>query len=186
MTTSFNVNINDLQFILRQIKIGEASSEAYDATPKTILQAIMDEYGVTAVNAQQLPAGLRTVDGSFNSLLPGQENLGAADMVFPRLLDPVFIDAGTPAGTIPGVTNTNYGVAGNVVELGPAHDLKPRRRHDGRQSGGGDGGLAALGVQRDHHAEPGRRARGCHCGGTGCGCREFGSRLGSGSEGGCG
>ena len=29
----------------------------------------MDAYGVTAANAAQLPAGLRTVDGTFNNLL---------------------------------------------------------------------------------------------------------------------
>ena len=118
MTTSFNVNLGDLQFILRQIKIGEASSEAYNAAPKTILQAIMDEYGVTAANAAQLPAGLRTVDGSFNSLLPGQENLGAADAVFPRLLTPVFTNEGDEAA-FQGITNTNYANPGNVVDSDP-------------------------------------------------------------------
>ena len=29
--------------------------------------------------------GLRTVDGSFNNLLPGNELLGAADQLFPRV-----------------------------------------------------------------------------------------------------
>lgn len=37
MATSFNVNVNDLQFILKQIKIAEESSAAYNAAPKTIL-----------------------------------------------------------------------------------------------------------------------------------------------------
>jgi hypothetical protein len=80
MATSFNVNAHDLQYILKQIKIAEASSAAYSATPKSILQAIMDVYGVTAVNAAQLPAGLRTVSGEFNNLLPGNDQLGAADV----------------------------------------------------------------------------------------------------------
>jgi hypothetical protein len=33
---------------------------------------------------------LRTVDGSCNNLVPGQETFGAADQVFPRLTTPVF------------------------------------------------------------------------------------------------
>ena len=78
----------------------------------------MDEYGVTAANAAQLPAGLRTVDGSFNSLLPGQENLGAADAVFPRLLNPVFINEQDEAA-FQGITNTNYANPGNVVDSDP-------------------------------------------------------------------
>lgn len=50
----------------------------------------MDAYGVTAANAAQLPAGLRTVDGTMNNLLPGGAEIGAADTLFPRLTDPVF------------------------------------------------------------------------------------------------
>ncbi len=91
MATSFNVNINDLQYILRQIKIAEDSSIGYTPTTptKTILQSIMDAYGVTAANAAQLPAGLRTVDGTMNNLTgPGMSEYGAADNLFPRLTDP--------------------------------------------------------------------------------------------------
>jgi hypothetical protein len=114
MATSFNVNINDLQYILKQIKIAEATSAAYSATPKTILQAIMDAYGVTAANAAQLPAGLRTVDGTFNNLLPGRSEFGAADTLFPRLTDPNFQNVNGPGIDFNGdgivdVTNHNYG-----------------------------------------------------------------------------
>ncbi len=65
MATSFNVN--DLQFIPKQIKIADTSSAAYSAAPATILQAIMDAYGVTAVNAAQLPAGLKPTPTSFEA-----------------------------------------------------------------------------------------------------------------------
>ncbi len=127
MTTSFNVNVNDLQYILRQIKIAEASSAAYSSTPKSILQAIMDAYGVTAVNAAQLPAGLRTVDGTFNNLLPGLSEAGAADNLFPRLTDPNFRTVDGPGIDFNGdgfvdVVNPNYGV---FPDASPAPGLQP-------------------------------------------------------------
>ena len=120
MATSFNVNVHDLQFILKQIRIAEDH-----ATGKTLLQSIMDAYGTTAANAAQLPAGLRTVDGSLNSLVPGQENYGAADMIFPRLLTAVFTNEldeaafplGPPGGPV--ATNTNYANPGHVVDSDP-------------------------------------------------------------------
>jgi Ca2+-binding RTX toxin-like protein len=119
MATSFNININDLQYILKQIKIAEASSAAYTGTPKTILQAIMDAYGVTAANATQLPAGLRTVDGTFNNLLPGGEQFGAADNPFPRLTDPVYTTGNDPGG-FPVPHGTNYATSsGNIVDSDP-------------------------------------------------------------------
>src|SRR3954466_9815758 len=49
--------------------------------------------GPNQVNDPQLPRGLRTVDGSFNNVVPGQEDFGKADLNFPRLLTPVFRDA---------------------------------------------------------------------------------------------
>ena len=138
-TTSFTINKGDLAYMLRQIKIAEATSLAYGSSaPKTILQSIMDEYGVTAANAAQLPAGLRTVDGTFNNLIPGQNNFGAADTLFPRLTTPVFINEGDgdtmsfgPGGPL--LTNTNYGVLPDVSSvpglqpgLGSVADADPR------------------------------------------------------------
>ena len=135
-TTSFNINIDDLQFILKQIRIAEASSIGYGtAAPVSILQAIMDAYGATAEAAALLPAGLRTVDGTFNNLLiaptvtdPGTSEFGAADTLFPRLTDPVFI--GDASGTIdfdgagpgPAITQGNYGV---LADASPAPGLQP-------------------------------------------------------------
>ena len=117
---SFAVNIADLEFILKQVKIAEDASEAYTpATPtKTILQSIMDTYGLTAADAAIAPFGLRTVDGTFNSLVPGQSDFGAADTLFPRLTNPVYRNEGDD--NFPGVTsNNNYGVGGNVVDADP-------------------------------------------------------------------
>ena len=130
MATSFTVNKADLEFMLRQIKIAEATSLGYTSAPKSILQSIMDAQGVTAAVASQLPFGLRTVDGSYNSLLttPGQSEIGAADNLFPRLTDPVFrnetdgdsIDFDGPAlGSQPPVVQGNYGAPGTVIDADP-------------------------------------------------------------------
>ncbi len=69
---------SDLDFILAQIKIAEAHAAG---------QPLYGEGGL--VPSYLLSYGLRTVDGSYNNLLPGQERWGAADMPFPegQLLD---------------------------------------------------------------------------------------------------
>ncbi|UVM03320.1 peroxidase family protein [Pseudomonas laurylsulfatiphila] len=82
-----NFNKSDLEFILKQIFIAEANADGAslsDLLPNS-----------------QVPFGLRTVDGSFNNLVTGQSEFGAADNAFPRLLDPSFLSpayAGT--GTV--------------------------------------------------------------------------------------
>ena len=67
---------SDLDFILAQIVRAETNAP---------------------LESPDLPFGLRTVDGTNNNAVPGQENFGAADQLFPRLTDPVFRDA--EAGT---------------------------------------------------------------------------------------
>ena len=95
---------SDLEFILQQILIAEAHAAGADLT--------------TLVPNSFVPFGLRTVDGSFNNLFPGQQFFGAADQLFPRLVDPVFRDD-EDGDTFFGVTNTDYGVAGNVADADP-------------------------------------------------------------------
>jgi hypothetical protein len=101
---------SDLQFILDQILIAErqaAGEQLIDILPNV-----------------QVPWGLRTVDGSLNNLVPGNETFGEADNLFPRLLDPVFrddqdgdtMDFG-PAP--PPVINTNYAASGDVADADP-------------------------------------------------------------------
>ena len=46
--------------------------------------------GPDQIASPLLPLGLRTVDGTCNNLIPGQETFGAADQPFPRLMTPVF------------------------------------------------------------------------------------------------
>ncbi|WP_285797872.1 peroxidase family protein, partial [Metapseudomonas resinovorans] len=78
-----NFNLADLDFILQQILIAEAHASGEDL--RDLLPNV------------QVPFGLRTIDGSFNNLFAGQTEFGAADNIFPRLLDPVFrpAEAGT-------------------------------------------------------------------------------------------
>ena len=104
MSTSFIVNLNDLNKILEQIKIAERDAAGED---------LVDIIGA---DSSLLPLGLRTVDGSYNHLLPGQEQVGAADEIFPRLLTPVYINEqdgdqmplGPPGSGAPTIINTNY------------------------------------------------------------------------------
>ena len=69
----------DLRFILNQIRIAErhvAGEELRDIIPNSTL-----------------PWGLRTVDGSYNNLIPGQEHFGAADELFGIATTRTFPDA---------------------------------------------------------------------------------------------
>ena len=103
---------SDLEFILQQILISEAHAAGADLS--------------TLLPNSFAPFGLRTVDGSLNNVVTGQSEFGAADNLFPRLVDPVFrddadgdtFDANGPA---PGgvVTNTDYGASGNVADADP-------------------------------------------------------------------
>ncbi|MDX2156501.1 MAG: peroxidase family protein [Hyphomicrobiaceae bacterium] len=114
MTTSFIVNLADLNKILDQIKIAERHSAG---------ENLLDVIG--EANAL-LPVGLRTVDGSFNHLLAGDELAGAADQLFPRLLTPEYITATNPDGTTPffGLSNTNYDPS--IVGTKSVVDVNPR------------------------------------------------------------
>jgi Ca2+-binding RTX toxin-like protein len=70
---------SDLQHILEQIKIAEAHAAGAPL------------YGPGGlVPAYTLSAGLRTVDGTYNHLLPGQETWGSAGQQFPELLTPQY------------------------------------------------------------------------------------------------
>ena len=77
---------SDLEFILAQIKIAEAHAAG---------QPLFGPGGL--VPAYNTSFGLRTVDGTYNHLLPGQETWGSAGQQFPTLMPPVYRPAdGTP------------------------------------------------------------------------------------------
>ncbi|NOT40385.1 MAG: heme peroxidase, partial [Alphaproteobacteria bacterium] len=95
---------SDLEFILDQILIAErhaAGENLADILPNS-----------------ELPFGLRTIDGSFNHLVPGQSTLGSADQQFPRLLDPVFL-AGQNAIFGPPLPTHYSQTTGIVVDSAP-------------------------------------------------------------------
>ena len=72
---------SDLDFILAQIEIAEAHAAG---------QPLYGPGGL--IPTYNLAWGLRTVDGSYNHLLPGQEQWGAADQEFLEHLDPAIPD----------------------------------------------------------------------------------------------
>lgn len=114
---------SDLEFILEQIKIAEKHA-AYVANPNdpnaAPLYGVGDAGQVGSVPAYTLSLGLRTVDGSYNNLLPGQELWGSADLQFPELLDPKYrpaagtpLDFDGPGPAPPLATAANYNPSNN-------------------------------------------------------------------------
>ena len=117
----FTVTPADLAFILKQIKIAERHSRAFEGNPDPGTPINPDPIGdpmycqaLVGPNTNQIPDrltsyGLRTVDGSCNNLFPGRDKFAAADVPFPRLTKPIFSAAqpsptdffGPGSGTIP-------------------------------------------------------------------------------------
>ncbi len=113
---SFYLNPNDLDFILKQIQIAEAHAAGGD-----LLCAERTDRSGKCVPDPKLPFGLRTVDGSFNNLLDGRSQWGAADVPFPRMLDTEWRQA-DPAPDVPQAPpagNTDVCVAAPAGEPQP-------------------------------------------------------------------
>ncbi|MBU1335926.1 MAG: heme peroxidase [Alphaproteobacteria bacterium] len=112
-----NLIKNDLEFILKQIKIAEAHTDAINAgaDPRTALEAL--------VSSPLLPLGLRTVDGTLNNFQSNYVTSGASDVAMTRLLDPIYKTAelatarpGMPQPTVP----TSYNqTSGSVYDSQP-------------------------------------------------------------------
>ena len=119
MTTTpqynFTVTQLDLDFILKQIKIAEASTNPITGAAENLR---------TLVGSPLLPYGLRTVDGTWNNLLPGQERFGAADNIMPRLVAANLQSAdNVPAAFLPPgsppVSTSYTQTTGNVFDSQP-------------------------------------------------------------------
>ena len=80
---------NDLEFILNQILISEAHAAASQGATLEESRAILLDLVANSISIE----GLRSVDGSLNNLVAGQETFGAQDTIFPRLTTPVYRDA---------------------------------------------------------------------------------------------
>ena len=104
---------SDLDFILAQIKISEAHAAGQDLN-----DLLPNPF---------LPWGVRTVDGSYNNLIAGQELFGAAGTPFPHMVDPNYINEadgdqmplGPPGSGAPTITNNDYGQPGSVADADP-------------------------------------------------------------------
>lgn len=130
---------HDLEFILRQIKIAEAHAAGGDlATLVAAEGAVAGAAGTAPAAASLLPYGLRTVDGSYNNLVPGREKWGASDQPFKELLTPTYLNEadgdkldfgshdlnGDGVADTPPIwyTNNDYGVKGagtHVIDADP-------------------------------------------------------------------
>jgi Ca2+-binding RTX toxin-like protein len=117
----FNLNASDLRFILQQIKISERHAvTATAANPCGTLLGPGANQIPNSAQGEELPWGLRTVDGTCNNLVSGQEHYGAADNVFPRLSTPTFKDAEPSMFGPPGGPNTSYAqTSGDVFDSRP-------------------------------------------------------------------
>ena len=113
----FTVSPADLAFILRQIKIAEA--HVANTIGSTDPCGALVGPGPDQIASPLVSEGLRTVDGTCNNLLPGQETFGAADRAFPRLTTPVF-GAAEDASAFGGPVSSSYAqTSGNVADSEP-------------------------------------------------------------------
>ena len=102
-STDLAFDMEDMNFILDQIKFAErhaAGEELADILPNL-----------------SIPWGLRTVDGSYNNLIPGQESFGQADRDFDNAATRVFPDAQN--SMFPPGGPTTYLSADNVTDSTP-------------------------------------------------------------------
>lgn len=122
-----NIVRHDLEFILRQIKIAEAHSGG-TALDRIYVNAAGDVVAqgssgaVLAISHPLAPYGLRTVDGSFNNMVAGRDQWGAADNPFIHLAELAYRnerDDSISLGEGPLFTNNNYAANGSVVDADP-------------------------------------------------------------------
>ena len=114
----FRLNASDLSFILRQIQISENNAE----TGQPLLGP-----GPFQIEDATLPFGLRTVDGTFNNLLPNQSRFGSADRVFPRMTSPLFRPAEALTADLDGPGPATVGAPTSYASnKGFVEDSQPR------------------------------------------------------------
>lgn len=135
----FNVSQGDLEFIIKQIEISEAHAEdsLADSNSSPLCkststfdipsQTHFDLDGDPCVGSPLLPFGLRTVDGRWNNLMPGQNGYGTAQEVFPRLLEADYKEAETTPPFAPGNPSDQPGPGTSYAQTdGFVYDSEPR------------------------------------------------------------
>lgn len=136
----FTVTLHDLAFILKQIKISEAATNPDGSINGDALRDL--------VSSPLLPYGIRTVDGSWNNLLPGQELYGAADQNMPRLtaLNWQDADAMTSYTQLGGmVVDADPRIISNLISDQTASNPAAVEAHNGLQDAPGGGTTSANG-----------------------------------------
>src|SRR5690606_22692390 len=117
--TMVKLTRHDLDFILKQIGVAEAHSEAIESVQGTDAVSQIGDELRELVDSPLLPYGLRTVDGSYNNLVPGREKWGASGEPFPQRSQPNWVNenddsivfgAGSPGEVV--FTDGNYGEHG--------------------------------------------------------------------------
>ncbi len=117
---AFVLNQNDLEFILRQVQISEAhAADSLSPSNYELLCADPDDSSGKCVPNTMNTFGVRTVDGTYNNLVVGQNGFGASDGTFPRLLDPVWREAETVPAGAPANNPANTAVCGNAGPPSP-------------------------------------------------------------------
>ncbi|TWH32175.1 MULTISPECIES: peroxidase family protein [unclassified Aminobacter] len=111
-----NIVKHDLEFILKQIKIAERHAAGEDLNKLVAEAGGTDPNSPASPQAHLQPYGLRTVDGSYNNLLPGRTEWGAADYEFKYLTDQSFRQG---SGSFTYTSNNDYGVSGDVADAEP-------------------------------------------------------------------
>jgi len=111
-----NIVKHDLQYILKQIKIAERHAAGEDLYTLVAEAGGVDPNSPASAQIHLLPYGLRTVDGSYNNLVPGREHWGSADQQFLSLTDPQFTQG---TGTFSYTSNKDYGQPGDVADTQP-------------------------------------------------------------------
>jgi Ca2+-binding RTX toxin-like protein len=110
---------HDLEFIMKQIKVAEAHSQAIAQVQGADSISQIGDALRDLIESPLLPTGLRTVDGSYNNIVPGREKWGASGEPFMQLTQPNWVNdnddvivfgAGSPGQVT--FTDGNYGEHG--------------------------------------------------------------------------
>ncbi len=138
----FTITKGDISYIIEQIRIAEAHTARTNSTSGPCGALIVQPGQVTLpyqLDHAGLPFGLRTVDGSCNNLIEGQEYFATAagfesnpatgatagydyiPSLFPRYADPVYVTGSGPTWG-PGTTNAYSNFDPNVYVM----DTAPR------------------------------------------------------------